>query len=127
MEPFGRLGYPIHVARLFTILLLIALLPLRGWAVERMANDMAAGAMPADCPMVQMAQPDRADEGSTEDSGTTSPTERTCQSCQLCMALASPEMPMVQSVGPVALAVVVHRTDIFASAEIPPVSKPPIS
>jgi hypothetical protein len=114
------------VTRLFTILLLIALLPLRGWAVERMANDMAAGAMPADCPMVQMAQAAPADTGSMDDAGTTTPTERTCQSCQLCMALAAPEMPIVQAAGPAPLTVAVHRADRFASAYLSPVSKPPI-
>ncbi len=121
-----RLRYPSPVNRIFILILLTVLLPLRGWAVERMANDMAAGGMPADCPMVQVAQPDPADQGSTDDFGTTTATEHTCQSCQLCMALVTPEMPIVRAVGPASLTVVVHPTDSFASAEIPPVSKPPI-
>lgn len=126
MEPFAGMRYPSPVTRIF-IILLIVLLPLRGWTAERMANHMAANAMPADCPMM-MLNAGLAEAGSTDDSGATpTPTERTCQSCQLCMALASPEMPIVQAVGPVAPTVVVHRSDSFASAEIPPVSKPPIS
>lgn len=124
-EPLPCLRYPSPVTRICITILLIVLLPLRGWAVEQMAHDMAAGAMPADCPMVQMAQAAPADMGSEYD-GATTPTDRTCQSCQLCMALAAAEMPIIQAVGHAPPTVVVHRADRFVSADISPVSKPPI-
>ena len=114
------------MTRLFTILLLIVLLPLRGWAVERMANDMAAGAMPADCPMLQMVQVAPADTSSS-DGKETSPADRTCQSCQLCMSLVAQEMPTLQADQPAPHARAVHSAYGFTSADLPRSIKPPIS
>ncbi|MES2581632.1 MAG: hypothetical protein V4627_02855 [Pseudomonadota bacterium] len=114
------------MTRLLTILLLIVLLPLRGWAVERMADDMAAGVMPADCPMLQMVQVAPADTG-TSDGKETSPAERTCQSCQLCMSLVAQEMSTLQADQPAPHALAVHSAYGFTSADLPRSIKPPIS
>lgn len=86
--------------RYLLIALMIVLLPLRGWAGNAMAVDMAAQqvfmaqastaamvaepAMPADCPMHLQAVADKADQ--------TSPAVdhcHSCDTCQLCLALAS--------------------------------------
>ena len=83
--------------RYLLIALMIVLLPLRGWAGNAMAVDMAAqqvlmaqagavstAAMPADCPMHLQAVADKADQ--------TSPAVdhcHSCDTCQLCLALAS--------------------------------------
>jgi hypothetical protein len=139
VEPLPRLRYPSPVTRILILVLLIVLLPLRGWSAERMADHMAAtgastahamGAMPADCPMMMQmaAMASLADKSFTDDGGTTStPTDRTCQSCQLCMSLAAPETPAVQAVSPAPQSVAVHRADSFASAYLPRSIKPPIS
>ena len=131
---FRGLRCPTAVFRLVFIFLLIVLLPLRGWTAERMAERMAAtevstsqamGAMPADCPMMmKMGSPH---ETLTDDSGTTTPTERTCQCCQLCMSLAAHNVHAVHSVCAAPQSVAVHRSDSFASADLPRVSKPPIA
>ena len=121
-----RLRCRIPVTRLFTILLLIVLLPLRGWAVERMAVDMAAGAMPADCHMVHMVQAAPADADAAEGSDT-SLTEGTCHSCQLCMSLVALDTPAVHMVCPAPLAATMHPADRFVSADLSRSIKPPIS
>jgi hypothetical protein len=78
----------------FLVILLIMLLPLRGWTAERMAVQMAHAQavaeamdlhpapvdMPLDCPMMQ--EPDKSLTG--------------CQSCQLCMAMAGLSDLMIQ-------------------------------
>lgn len=86
--------------RYLFVILMIALLPLRGWAGHVMAVDMAAqqveaaqkavttqaekesiAAMPADCPMLAQA--------GTDDDSATSKTHCSCDTCELCLALAS--------------------------------------
>lgn len=86
--------------RYLFVILMVALLPLRGWAGHVMAVEMAAQqitasqhaataqasndaapAMPADCPMLGQA----ADYDSSQ-----STTSCSCDTCELCVALASP-------------------------------------
>lgn len=77
------------------LVLLIALLPVRGWVGNAMALDMAAqqavavsapSAMPDDCPMhAEMAARD-GDSSQQESAGAHCSD---CDTCQLCLALAS--------------------------------------
>lgn len=130
------------MTRTFLLILLIAVLPLRGWTAERMADHMAAnsgaasqhattGAMPADCPMMlQMAVKAGAMQDPATDDDSAAPTtssERTCQSCQLCMSLAAPETTAVQAASPAPQTLAVHSAYRFASADLPRSIKPPIS
>ena len=118
----------------FFILLLIALLPLRGWTAERMVFQMDSGAatvsqsleraMPTDCALhMQTASANHpASEASSH-----GPTHKGCQSCQLCMpllALAPIGMPALVSI-PQALP---HtRASRYSSADAASCVKPPIS
>lgn len=78
--------------RLF-FLLLIVLLPLRGWAGDLMGVQMAASdlasqtvrAMPADCPMKSMHASASVDDASQAPAGTEG-----CSSCDLCLPMAEP-------------------------------------
>jgi hypothetical protein len=120
-----RVRYPSPVTRIFILILLIVLLPLRGWSAERMAEHMAASAMPVDCPMMMLKA--GSSEAASPNGATPTATERTCQSCQLCMALIAPETVALQAVLPAPHAVAVHRTDRFASVDPLRAAKPPIS
>lgn len=111
----------------FFILVLIALLPLRAWSVERMAVHMAANevagatgeavaAMPADCPMHMTAADD-----STEPQA-----ERGCQSCQLCMSLSPATLSLLKAPGLRPLSAASPPADRYASAELARLVKPPI-
>lgn len=90
--------------RYLFVILMIALLPLRGWAGHVMAVEMAAQqitasqhaataqanndaapAMPSDCPMLGQA----ADDGSGKPNSPCS-----CDTCELCVALASARQPV---------------------------------
>ena len=85
--------------RYLFFILMIALLPLRGWAGHVMAVEMAAQqitasqqatteqakndaalAMPADCPMLGQV---------ADDDSSKSNTQCSCETCELCVALAS--------------------------------------
>ncbi len=77
------------------LVLLIALLPVRGWVGNAMALDMAAqqavavsaaSAMPADCPM-HAAMAEQNGDNSPQDSAGAHCSD--CDTCQLCLALAS--------------------------------------
>ena len=83
--------------RYLLIALMIVLLPLRGWAGNAMAVDMATqqvlmaqasaastAAMPADCPMHLQTVADKAEQASPASAHCHS-----CDTCQLCLALAS--------------------------------------
>lgn len=116
------------------VILLVMLIPLRGWSAERMVIQMAYSqtvaqvadelismdGMPADCPMLAQA------ESKSEKS--TSPAKGFvgCQTCQLCMTLASFSFPQIQlSAHPT----VVHPDPTsarFISANVAPQVKPPI-
>lgn len=115
------------VSRLF-ILVLIVLLPLRAWSVERMAVHMAAGevavvagepaaAMLADCPMHMTAA----------DNSTEPQADRGCQSCQLCMSLSPATLPLIKAPGLRPLVAASPHADRYASAELARLVKPPIS
>ena len=120
----------------FFILLLVVLLPLRGWTAERMVLQMQAGspavaqaealdhAMPPDCAlhmhMAQAASP----QGTPHAAGA---DHKSCQSCQLCMPLAT-----LQADAPLALAAMPQalpraHSSRFASADAALGVKPPIS
>ena len=104
--------------RVLILALMIALLPLRGWVGDTMAVHSgvaaAAGAMPADCPM--LAQADN-----------TASAACACDSCALCLPLVA----VASRVDATAQAPVRDRAaanpDRFASAERVPGFKPPIS
>jgi hypothetical protein len=122
------------VVRLLIILLVI-LIPLRGWSAERIVvkiaysqaveeavgEHIAMAGMPLDCPMLTqlVAKTDR----------TSSPAKGSadCQTCQPCMTLASPNLLQTQ----LALDLVeVHPQSpsaTFVSADVAPQVKPPIS
>lgn len=128
------------------ILLLVALLPLRGWAVEAMFVSMAAQAMvvalassaekpalaadagasvgnPGDC---QMLAGVGIASGADPTKKQISPLCKGCMSCQLCMAIATGQSvaidpPLFKPLAPPAL-----RMDGFASAELAQGFKPPI-
>ena len=127
------------MARLIVILL-IALLPLRGWSATGMAVQMALaettaaassmddgqGAMSADCPMMQMAASTSGDATHSPDKPMDGKTHHGCQTCQLCMTLAvldslSTKIPELTPFEP-ALALSYR----FSSAELFEDSKPPI-
>lgn len=116
------------------LVLLIALLPLRGWAAERMAVYMAASeaaavamvseaqAMPADCPMLMQA--DNAEPGADQGD---SKGHHGCHSCQLCMSLVAQATEVQTAVIAEPFATATARTDRFVSADLLRAVKPPIS
>jgi hypothetical protein len=125
--------------RLF-ILFLIALLPLRGWTMERMAFDMGSAQkvalsatagtaeqeMGADCPMHLQAA--SAASAATDLHGDApSPQHKGCQSCQLCMPLAALDAPtvLVPAANPQMLPPT--GSSRFVSADRARDAKPPIS
>jgi hypothetical protein len=113
------------------IIFMILLLPLRGWAGDRMSIQMAAsssetvatGEMPADCPMLAMAGGAKADTDSTKaPSG-----DGCCASCGLCTPLAE-WADITLSIATFAA----HAQPLaggidFVSAPPTPALKPPIS
>jgi hypothetical protein len=121
------------VSRLF-LLFLIASLPFRGWAVERMAFQMDRGlpgfnitqgvdaGMSDDCAMHMQEASDVQGAASTHDS-----PNKGCQSCQLCMALAALDTPAAFALMTIQQSAPVLRTSDFASAEPVRCAKPPIS
>lgn len=118
----------------FLVILLVVLIPLRGWSAERMVIQMAYSqtvaevadaqmsmdGMPADCPMLAQAE--------SKSQKSTSPAKgfAGCQTCQLCMTLASFSFPQIQ--------LSAHLTEVhpgaasasFISANVAPQVKPPI-
>jgi hypothetical protein len=116
------------------VILLVILLPLRGWSAERMSIQMtlnqpaveAAGmqvlakGMPADCPMLGQLVSE------AEKSFTSSKSHSGCLTCQLCMSLAAQDisspnlLPYERHVPPLSIAV------SFVSAELTRQVKPPI-
>ena len=118
----------------FLVILLVVLIPLRGWSAERMVIQMAYSqtvaevadeqismdGMPADCPMLAQA------ESKSEKSTSPAKGFAGCQTCQLCMTLASSSLPQIQ--------LSAHLTELhpeaasarFISANVAPQVKPPI-
>ncbi|APW43697.1 hypothetical protein [Rhodoferax saidenbachensis] len=111
------------------LILIILILPARGWAVEQMSSAMGAGnvsqavagdgmaAMPADCPMLAQG---KASTGQDPAQNT-----KVCKSCQLCMGLTAHAVPV--PIPPVAtpMAPPVYRVQPLASADLPRDTKPP--
>lgn len=124
------------MSRLF-ILFLIALLPLRGWSVERMGLQMdgvahsaqaqgADAAMSVECAMHMQAAITR--EAAPAESTTDHPADhKACQSCQLCMPLAALEATAAMVMASPAQPLPVSGTSRFASADAARCAKPPIS
>jgi hypothetical protein len=117
------------------VILLVMLLPLRGWSAERMAIQMtqsqaivevagaqvSVAAMPADCPM--LAQPASSE---TEESPSPSKSHAGCQTCQLCMTLAAPSVPPIHLLAYERQAHPASASASFISADLPRQVKPPI-
>jgi DUF2946 family protein len=118
--------------RRWFILLMIVLLPVRGWAGDFMGLQMAmaqgspvAQSMPADCPMHASAEtavhhgnagtPDHDEQGSK------------CSSCQLCTPAARlPDAPLLLGDVP-ARGILPGTRSEFISASLAPAVEPPIS
>jgi hypothetical protein len=121
------------VSRLFLILL-ITLLPLRGWSAERMAVYMAASeaasvamrtadhGMPADCPMLMNVDTSNKSSGHRDNK-----SHAGCQACQLCMSLSASETHTLKIRPHKPVTAAVPRADRFVSAELLRAVKPPIS
>lgn len=119
------------------LILMIALLPLRGWASERMVVSMAVqqlvvaqiqtageAGMPADCPFLGEVL----EKSTTDTNGEAiSPLCKGCTTCQLCMALVTGYAPMPGIAAHLPHAVRRVNTFSFTSAERAPGFKPPIS
>jgi hypothetical protein len=120
----------------FFILLLIVLLPLRGWGAQLMSTQMAAGqaavhvgessgaqaAMAADCPMMAAMQGTAHDTPNPD-----SDVQRNCQSCQLCMPLIALPPLTIDNFEVKPQAPQVSHLSRFVSAELERAVKPPIS
>jgi len=118
----------------FTLILLIALLPLRGLTADRMFLNMAfdesasqsmemstsQGSMPEDCPMMAKSNLDNSEldgEGKAESRH---------QVCQLCMFLAATDDSAIKHLHLFPQPYETLPTERFASAELLPLTKPPI-
>ena len=106
-----------HAMRAFFIILLIALLPLRGWVGSAMATEMASVqvsiAMPVDCAEhATSSQKEKSHGGS-------------CASCQFChtVALAAPARNVLAVHMPFAWPA--SMAAAFSSAALAPSQKPP--
>lgn len=114
------------------VILLVILIPLRGWSAERMAIQMAQQSqvavevgiehvsMAADCPMMTQLP------SQTEKSSTPSKSHVGCQTCQLCMSMADQDFS-----GPNVLAYETPAPPVsgkasFISADLSRHAKPPI-
>jgi hypothetical protein len=108
---------------------LILILPIRGWAAEVMAVQMAqseipvavASGMPADCPMLAglgVAGDDRSDSKNHH---------AVCPSCQLCMGMTAVSLPVLALGKSAPACLVVHNAAAFQSADLVRQQKPPIS
>jgi hypothetical protein len=124
-------AYHFQVRRLF-IMLMIALLPLRGWAGDLMSVQMATGglapqvasAMPPGCPMHTQADAARADGAASHTS--VSATEN-CTCCDLCVPMAELSGARLEPVGFAAHAKPLTGGIEFRSASPARAVEPPIS
>lgn len=112
--------------------LLILILPIRGWAAEVMAVQMAqselpaavamASGMPADCPMLVGLDATGDDQPDSQNQ------HAVCPSCQLCMGMTAVALPAPTTLAQLAPAgLVAHCAADFQSAELVRQQKPPIS
>jgi hypothetical protein len=116
------------------LILLIALLPLRSWSVDRMEVGMALnesashskdtgaseGSMPEDCPMMSGMH---SDKGASHGEGK---AESRHQACQLCMSMVVTEGSAIKPLTLLPQLQVIPRVEGFASAELLRFTKPPI-
>ena len=116
------------------LILLIALLPLRSWSVDRMDVGMALyesashskdtgasqGSMPDDCPMMLGMH---SDEGASHGEGQ---TESRNEACQLCMSLVATQGSTLKALTLPPQPHGIPRVERFASAELLLFTKPPI-
>ncbi len=112
----------------FCIIMLIALLPLRGWSADRMGIDMATSGMASHASSA--AQDDSMLEAGASEAGVPPPAcegERGCQACQLCMSLAPYDVMAVKAIPLEVSAVDIPLAQRFVSAEHKRAVKPPIS
>lgn len=130
--------------RYLLVALMIVLLPLRGWAGNAMAVEMAAqqvlttqtaalanlaataeSAMPADCKMTMQTQTGKSLDNGSADSAGSSCSD--CSTCQLCLAIGSVSLTSVTAhafespAAPIAVRISFSNADRAASL------KPPIS
>lgn len=109
------------------IVLMIFLLPLRGWAGDLMSVDVAvsslsphaASVMPAHCPMHAEA---KADPSSQAPSGVDE-----CNACGLCLPMAEPMTDRLDAIAFAAHASPTMGEVVFISATLTPSVRPPIS
>ncbi|WP_143762907.1 hypothetical protein [Ramlibacter tataouinensis] len=121
--------------RPWLLILMVALLPLRGWVGDAMAGEALARqvvAMAADAQASAPHPPDcHGHAAASSDAGDVSAPDlhagEVCSHCQLCMLLAlrAPEGGFT-AVRPVH-ALPAFGADRYASAPLPPLLKPPIS
>ena len=130
---FCRKRYHWSMSRL-VLILLIALLPLRSWSVDRMVVGMAftesashsmdtsasQESTPEDCPMMSGMHSER---GASHGKGK---TESRHQACQLCMSLFATQDSAINSPPLLPQPHVIPRVERFASAELLRFTKPPI-
>jgi Na+-translocating ferredoxin:NAD+ oxidoreductase RnfC subunit len=123
------------------VLILMALLPLRGWSAVSMSVTMAAAqaqaisstesvqpaAMADDCPMMQMAAQLEQDNTVSDVSPPDKQGHSGCQSCQLCMSLVAQEMPKIYLSEAAPLSLASASSTRYISAELLSDSKPPIA
>jgi len=122
--------------RRWLVLLMVVMLPLRGWAGDLMSVQMATmnaaadtvAAMPADCPMHIASHAEAQASDATEPTPAhTGSGMQSCSSCELCIPLAKLACGSLEAVS-----FAVHEQPLmpsvdFASASLAPVVKPPIS
>ena len=116
------------------LILLIALLPLRSWSVDRMYVGMAFNesashsiemgsshiSMLEDCPMMAKTN---SDKGAADGEGN---AEGRHQACQLCMSLAVTQDTFTKSIPVLPQPHAIPRVERFVSAEVLRFTKPPI-
>jgi hypothetical protein len=118
----------------FILILLIALIPLRSWSVDRMFVGMALnesashsmdtgasqGSMPEDCPMISGMH---SDKGAADGEGKAKGLH---QACQLCMSLVAAQDSAIKSLPLLPQPHVIPLVERFASAELLRFTEPPI-
>ena len=124
-------AYHRRVTRLFVIVMIV-LLPLRGWAADVMAIQAAPGGsstwvasdMPSDCPMLAAT-----DAAAAADDALAPATAAAdcCASCELCTPVAGPVGLGFDVVAPAPDARPLTADAEFASAAAAPAVKPPNS
>ncbi len=115
--------------RRFIFILMIALLPLRGWMGEAMATEMAATNLIASQAINTPANVDFEAENSMSDCDlhkNKTTTESSCTHCQACHATGLASTVQIISYGKVHYAQPLAQVGQFASASIAHNQKPPI-